>query len=215
MQFHGRVQKSLVKSQRSSAITCSLQESEHMNISREDTGLLESKTCFSFYSQATDAGNHPIPISVSTFSYRMLKTRDQPCTTPLTSVLATNKADTRNSALWNSATSGRASRGHQTNSGYPESTPCLQTGAHTDRAWTSACMCQGRFSAGAAHVMGDQVLGPCAPQPSCFAGLSPDPVDFTTSEPGKCKVDSQSKAGGNRRQEPREVLQGEALTRSQ
>lgn len=78
-----------------------------------------------------------------------------------------------------------------------------------------ACMCRRRFSAGAAHVMGGQVLGPCAPQPSCFAGLSPDPVDFTTSKPAKCKVDSQSKAGGNRRQEPREVLQGEALTRSQ
>lgn len=137
MQFHGKVQKSLVKSQRSSAITCSLQESEHMNISREDTGLLESKTCCTFYCQATDAGNRPIPISVSPFSYRMLKTRDQPCTTPLTSVLGTNKADTRNSALWNTATSGRASRGHQTNSGYPKSAPCLQTGAHTARAWTS------------------------------------------------------------------------------
>lgn len=48
-----------------------------------------------------------------------------------------------------------------------------------------------------------------------FCWLSPDPVDFTTSEPGKCKVDSQSKAGGNGRQEPREVLQGEALTHSQ
>lgn len=48
-----------------------------------------------------------------------------------------------------------------------------------------------------------------------FCWLSPDPVDFTTSEPGKCKVDSQSKAGGNRRQELREVLQGEALTHSQ
>lgn len=45
--------------------------------------------------------------------------------------------------------------------------------------------------------------------------LSPNPVVFTAFKPGKCKADSQSKAEGNWRKEPREVLQGEALTCSQ
>lgn len=103
------------------------------------------------------------------------------------------------------------------NSGYQGQSALFCTQARTDSQDRNVCTRQDHFSARAANVTNGQVLGPCTPQLSYFAGslLQADPVDFTTSEPGKWKVDSQTKAGENQRQEPREVLQGEALTHSQ
>lgn len=138
MQFCGKAQKSLIRSQRSSATTCSLQKSEHTSTSRKNWVIRKQDLFYLLIPGNKQQKPYHSRIG-TTFSKRtIIKTRVQPCATQLTSVLEIQEANIRNGALWNTATSGSGSWSHRTNSGYHQSALCFQTGANTARAHTYA-----------------------------------------------------------------------------
>lgn len=208
-----KVHKSLATSQRSSA-THSLWESERTSTSRKDSGSLQSRTCFIFYSQAMNTRNHPISVLATPFFLKDLENKRPTPHNPADFGKKKKKEgqSKKRCALKHSPLDQPAGAIKQikgTLNPHPAFRPELtQPGhEHTHVPRTFSCQCCTWHPRSGSRTL-------CAvAKPFCW--LSADAVDLTTSEPGKCKVDSQSKAGGNWRQEPREVLQGEALNRSQ
>lgn len=180
-----------------------------MNTSREDTGLLESKTCFTFYSQAIYTRNHPIPILLSPISQTTSKTSDQSYTTPLTSALEIKKKAVQETAPFETQPEyvDQPARVTKQIQGTLNLSPPLSAWSWHSQG-TRRFFCQWstrnpRRGSRAASTVAE-----------LFCWLSPNPVVFTAFKPGKMQG-WQSKAEGNWRKEPREVLQGEALTCSQ
>lgn len=133
MQFCDKVQRSLVKSQGSSATTRSLRGCEHTNTSRKKW-VVRKQDLFYLLFPGNKHQKPPHPHFTITFFLKGLKNKGPTLHNP-TDSSAGNKTSQykkqcplQRSHLWTSQLS------HQENSGYPESASCFQTGARAARA---------------------------------------------------------------------------------
>lgn len=198
MQFCGKVQKSLIRSQRSSATTCSLQKSEHMSTSRKKWVIRKQDLFYLLF-----PGNKRQKPSHScigtTFFLKDLNQNKGATLCNSTDFSAENRRSQykkrcplKHSHLWT----------RQLEPPNKFRVPWIRTllsdqsqhsqGTHVCTYW--ACC-----SAGVAHVSSGQVLGPCALWPSCFAGSLL--IQWTSQPPSQENARFDSQGTGDRNPE--------------
>lgn len=198
MQFCGKAQKSLIRSQRSSATTCSLQKSEHMSTSRKNWVIRKQDLFYLLIPGNKQQKPYHSHIGITFFLKDLNKNKGSTLRNS-TNFSAGNtrsrykkRCPLKHSHLW-------IRQLEPSNKFRVPSICTLLSDWSQHSQGTHVCTYRGRSSAGVAHVSSGQVLGPCTPWPSCFAGSLL--IQWTSRPPSQENVRFDSEGTGDRNPE--------------